>query len=469
MILGFSEGFHDAAIALIDENTGDIVHASHAERSSGVKHDKKISQWQKEYVSQFEVTRTAFYEQLLWKRTRQFYAGQFKTALTGRQLSFKANEFFPHHLCHAAASFQTSPYAEAACVVVDSIGEWDTISIWKASYNTKGEAEYTKVYDINYPQSVGLWYSALTKYVGLAPLDEEYIFMGMAAYGTRNVHLQSLLRERLHGHNNHRGIPEGTYSDYSNEDIAYNAQVVLEETLDKLFTKAKQFSENICYSGGVALNCVANGKMMAKYGEMWIMPNPGDAGSAIGAAALAYKKKVNWTSPYLGYDIDRPISPAHVANYLKVYKMCGVANGRAEFGPRALGNRSLLADPRDPNIKDFMNNVKRRQLFRPFAPAILEEFADEYFSGVKSKYMQTTAFCRYPDRFPGIVHADGSSRVQVVSKDDPTILRQILEAWYEKTGCPMLLNTSLNIRGKPMVDTWDDAIAFSKEYGILVF
>ena len=468
MILGFSEGFHDAAIAIVDEN-GNIVHASHSERSSGVKHDKMVSAWQQEYVKQYDLSDIAFYERPLIKKTRQFYAGQYNTVLSKREMSFKPTKYYNHHLSHAAAAFSTSPYHEAACIVVDSIGEWDTVSIWSAHYDHNHKAVYKKVYNMRYPQSVGLWYSALTKYVGLKPLDEEYIFMGMAGFGEYNEYLISELNRRLFDSNNHRGIPAGTFGNFSGEDIAHNAQILLEQVLKMLFHIAKDYSNNICYGGGVALNCVANGKLMKDFSNVWIMPNPGDAGAALGAAALAYGGKLNWKHPYLGRKISGAVNPAWVAEYLEFNKVCGVANGAAEFGPRALGNRSLLADPRDPNIKDLMNNFKRRQMFRPFAPAILEEHANQYFDGITTRYMSTTARCKFPEQFPGIVHVDGSSRVQVVEKSSRSVLREILEAWYAKTGCPMLLNTSLNIMGKPMVDTKEDAVEFSKLYGVEVF
>jgi carbamoyltransferase len=466
MILGFSEGFHDAAIAVLDGPN--IIHASHSERSSGVKHDRTISQWQKEYVSQLDIDRVSFYERPLLKKIRQLYAGQYNTVFSKRRLSFTPTEYHSHHLSHAAAAFQTSPFYESSVVVIDSIGEWDTISIWYAYYDNDMIAKYNKVNSIKYPRSVGLWYSALTKYVELAPLDEEYIFMGMATYGKPILELQEKLIKIFESNNLHRGISRGELFDHEYVDIAHNAQIVLEKLIGAIFSVAREHSDNICYGGGVALNCVANEKLYNQ-SNLWIMPNPGDAGAALGAAALAYGKRINWGSPYLGYDIDVKIDVNEVVEYLIQNKMCGIANGKAEFGPRALGNRSLIADPRDINIKDQMNKVKQRQMFRPFAPAILEEHTTKYFYGNMTKYMQSTAKCIYPDKFPGIVHVDGSSRVQVVSKDDPTILRKILECWYDRTGCPMLLNTSLNIKGKPMVDTVDDAIAFQSMYGIRVF
>ena len=196
------------------------------------------------------------------------------------------------------------------------------------------------------------------------------------------------------------------------------------------------------------------------------MPSPGDAGSALGAAALVRKKKLKWETPYLGTLINRGINPKKVVEKLLENKVCGVAHGRAEFGPRALGNRSLLGDPRY-DIKDTVNTIKRRQKFRPFAPAILEEYADEYFEGPMNEYMQFVATAKHD--YTSVTHVDGTARVQVVKKCCDSVIRSILEEWYDATGCPMLLNTSLNIKGMPIVDTWDDAMEFSKLYNVKVF
>ena len=201
------------------------------------------------------------------------------------------------------------------------------------------------------------------------------------------------------------------------------------------------------------------------------MPNPGDAGSSLGAAALAYGCRINWTSASLGHDIPGPYPVNSILDRLLTEQIVGVASGRAEFGPRALGNRSLLADPRGSEIKEKVNDIKRRQQFRPFAPVILEELADTYFDMPRgfsnSRYMQSVARCRVPDLFPAIVHHDGTSRVQTVPRDGSGI-RELLEKWYVMTGCPMLLNTSLNIRGEPMVNDRADADRFEREYGVKV-
>ena len=479
MILGWSEGFHDAAVAVLDGP--DIVFASHSERFSGNKHEKYISNQLRDYVdARFgeEIDQYAFFEKPLLKKSRQLYAGQYKTVFTPRQLAWKPTSTFHHHKSHAAAAFQTSDLSEASAVVVDSIGEWTTTSIWKCYYKN-GRAVYEQKHNVNYPQSIGLWYTALTQWCGLRPLDEEYIFMGMAAFGEENVTLQSALRE-LFKFNLHRGIPRDFADnywlyDYKHEDIAAAAQVVLEEKLSKIFFKAKMYSDNIVYGGGVALNCVANSKLHRMVpGKFWIMPNPGDAGGSLGAAALAYGGPLNWTDPYLGYRIngyDEKEMVNDIVNHLMKHKICGVANGPAEFGPRALGNRSLLADPRGNDIKDLVNTVKKRQKFRPFAPCVLEEHAEKYFEGPYGEYMQfvSQAKPRWHKKLPAILHVDNSCRVQTVGKKEDTILRKVLELWYKKTKCPVLLNTSLNIRGEPMVNSPNDAVRFEKKYKIKVF
>jgi carbamoyltransferase len=221
--------------------------------------------------------------------------------------------------------------------------------------------------------------------------------------------------------------------------------------------------------GGCALNCVANTKVrnLNQIKDMWIMPNPGDAGSALGAAAKIYDKKINWKSPYLGTNIKKEVNPREIAEYINKNIICGIANGKAEFGPRALGNRSLLANPMLNHTKTLVNNIKKRQQFRPFAPAILEEYVEEYFDGPVNEYMQFTARALHP--YESVTHVDGTARVQVVKKDCDSILRKILEEWYELTKCPMLLNSSLNIKGQPMVNTIEDAYHFENMYNVKVF
>ena len=286
--------------------------------------------------------------------------------------------------------------------------------------------------------------------------------MGMSAFGEPIYDLSELLWE-----NNHRGAREiwkDKWQGYHirEEDLAASVQALYEKEFLKLVEMCPK--KNLVIMGGCALNCVANSKIKGK--NIWIMPAPGDAGSSLGAAALVLKEKLRWKHPYLGYIIPRICHSKDVVKELLKNKVCGVANGRAEFGPRALGNRSLLGDPRY-DIKDTVNEIKQRQKFRPFAPAILSEYADEYFEGPMNEYMQFVAKAKHD--YSSVTHVDGTARVQVVKKDCKSIIRPILEEWYDRTGCPMLLNTSLNIKGKPIVNDWNDACEFERLYNVAVF
>jgi len=224
--------------------------------------------------------------------------------------------------------------------------------------------------------------------------------------------------------------------------------------------------------GGCALNCSANSLAFGLFDDVWIMPNPGDAGSAVGAVLAVTKEHIPWTTPFLGYVIEPQDTIEDIVQYLEQHRICGVAQGAAEYGPRAFGNRSLLADPRGSDVRDRVNAIKQRQQFRPFAPVVLEEYVKEYFDirgrAEHHRYMQFTSRCRHPELFPAIIHADGTSRVQTVPKDSSRI-GQLLELWYDTTGCPILLNTSLNIRGEPMVNDRLDARRFQRQYNTRVF
>ena len=280
--------------------------------------------------------------------------------------------------------------------------------------------------------------------------------MGMAAYGHRTYNIEELLWQ-----NNQWGVGN-LLPNAENEDLALSIQILYEKKFLELVRMCPK--KNLILMGGCALNCLANSKIYGK--NIWIMPSPGDAGSSLGAAALVQKKKLNWKHPYLGYNIQGQVNPKEVVKELLKNKVCGIANGRAEFGPRALGNRSLLGDPRY-DIKDTVNNIKQRQKFRPFAPAILEEYAKEYFRGPMNRYMQFVAKAKHD--YKSVTHVDGTARVQLVEKDNVSVLRPILEEWYEKTGVPMLLNTSLNIKGKPIVNNKKNAKRFMEKYIVRVF
>jgi len=209
------------------------------------------------------------------------------------------------------------------------------------------------------------------------------------------------------------------------------------------------------------------------YPNLWILPNPGDAGSSLGCAAYVGGQHLDFMEhgAFLGYDIKGKYPVKQVVKELLKGNLVGVANGRAEYGPRALGNRSLLADPRGKDIKQKMNEIKNRQEFRPFAPSVLEEHANDIFDMPtrKSEFMQHVAPCKYPDKYPAICHIDNTSRVQTVSKKDNPGYYRLIKEFYKKTGCPMVLNTSLNIKGQPIVNDEKDADEFTKKYGVKVY
>ena len=487
--IGISNGYHDAGVSVVN-STGDIMFAGHSERYSKIKNDKDLNVSlvldAKNFVTGAD-SEIHYYERPWLTALRQFRAGQgwnFQTA--GSRIGSEILPFFPrspitthgHHLSHAAAGFQTSPFNDATVVIIDAIGEMDTITIWDARYDDNGIAQYKKLWSKQYPNSIGLFYSAITARVGLQPLDEEYILMGMAAYG-EPVHFSHMLEDLVHNpihkmnfkENLHIGVPDDYFEGAKHEDLAASAQEVVEFLVKCVMGNARMLgrSNNLVYGGGVALNCLANRLLGGYFSNIWIMPNPGDCGSSLGAAALGYGKKVNWKTPFLGHDITGEYPVNRLLDKLMTTKIVGVASGRAEFGPRAFGNRSLLADPRGDTIKDQVNEIKRRQKFRPFAPMILEELVHQYFdmpnNWNESRYMQVVAKCRNPELFPAIVHHDNTSRVQTIPKDGSG-LRDMLEKWYVLTECPMLLNTSLNIRGEPMVNDHFDAMRFKNLYGI---
>ena len=249
-------------------------------------------------------------------------------------------------------------------------------------------------------------------------------------------------------------------------DIALAAQKIYEDIVVDIATEYlnKTGYKKLVFSGGCALNCTANSFLLELVDEMHIFPNPGDSGSAVGAALAYLNESVEFRNLYLGHDAETNIDIDELVNYLDTNKMAGVIFGKAEFGPRALGHRSILADPRVHNIKDIVNEVKGREKFRPFAPMILKEhFNDNFFNKGKTDsypYMQFTHICKRPDLYPGIVHVDGSSRIQTVDVDTP-FAHQLLTKWYAKTGCPILLNTSLNVKGKPLINSKVQAKEFS--------
>jgi len=443
-IFGFSEGYHDAGVCIVDDT--EIIYASHSERYSKVKNDKFLHACQIKKINNCD--KISFYENSFMKNTRRLYSGQ---GWDWNKSSISYDISFSHHESHAAAGYYTSKFNECNVLVIDAIGEWDTISVWYCN-----DLKMKKIKSFKYPYSLGLLYSAVTKRIGLKPNEDEYITMGMSAFGEPKYNLSFLLEQ-----NNHKGVGN-IFPKARIEDLAASVQLLYERELLKLI-KHYCHHDNLILMGGGALNCVANSKIENK--NIWIMPNPGDCGSSLGAAALVNKQKLNWKDPYLGYSLSRS-NPKKVVKELLKNKVCGVASDKAEFGPRALGNRSLLGDCRY-SIKDTVNKIKKRQPFRPFAPAILEEYADVYFEGKMNEYMQFVAKAEH--EFDSVTHVDGTARVQIVKEDNTSVIRQILELWYEETGVPMLLNTSLNIKGQPIVNNESDVNSFMKKYNVQVF
>jgi len=489
MLLGITAHNHDASLALIDGNR--IVWAGHAERYSRIKNDINLNTAMVQDMLKYgEPTHAVWFENPYTKALRKVYSGerpvhqspfaQLKLAGLGH-LDW---DFVEHHKSHAAAGFYTSKFQEADILVIDAIGEWNSVSIWQG--NNTG---LHKKFSVNYPHSVGLFYTAFTQWCDLKPNEEEYILMGMAAYG-KPVYVDTLKEEfftewnppefKLR-HNLHRGCRWWTPStdpvtDQTRFDIAASVQAIIEEyIIETVRSMASKFdaSQNLVFMGGVALNCVANSVVARSrfYKNIWVMPNPGDAGSAIGAVAAHTGKHLRWESPYLGTDIAGELPVDKIVNDLLAGKVVAVANGRAEFGPRALGNRSLLCDPRGPDAKARMNTIKRRQQFRPFAPAVLAEHANTYFDMpvASSPYMQFVSRCRDPKLLPAICHYDNTSRVQTVTQEDNPQFRYLLESWERASGCPILMNTSLNIKGEPLVNDRNDADRFETAHSIKVY
>lgn len=472
IILGVNETTHDASVSLIKD--GEILFAGHAERYSKVKNDWFTNDDLIENALRYgSPDLIAYYEKPMLKRARIFMHGGFGGAkpnfLTHPRLIGVPVKYFKHHKSHAAAGYYTSKFNDAAIIVLDAIGEFNTSTVWVG----KG-ADIRQVYKKNYPISFGLFYSAFTELLGLKPNEEEYIMMGMAGYGKSQRYYDRVSEYFPDIHTQkysfHKGIIdwETVSSDRDRYDIAAAVQKVYEDRLREFleFAKQKTGSDNVVFMGGCALNASANKMLWDIFSDVWIMPNPGDAGSSLGAAALAYGSHLKWRGPYLGYDLggEYPVNEA-LSQILKS-GVAPVASGRAEFGPRALGNRSILADPRDPDIKNKVNRIKKRELFRPFAPVVMEEYAHEWFElPALSPYMQYTVKCLQPDIIPSVVHKDGTSRVQTVNSKQHPGLYKLLAEFYRRTGVPVLLNTSLNIKGQPLLNDEHDIINWEKAYG----
>jgi carbamoyltransferase len=472
IILGINETSHDASVSLIKD--GEILFAGHAERYSKEKNDWYTNDSLIEDALQYGYPDAiAYYEKPPLKASRLFLKG----GLGKWQPKYKSKfnlpvHTFSHHYSHAAAGYYTSKFNDAAIVVLDSIGEWNTSTIWVGNGSI-----IERKYKQNYPVSFGLFYSAFTQLIGLKPNQEEYIMMGMAGYGDSNKYLNKVseyfTQYDKQKYNFHKGIFDWNeaITEQDKFDIAAAVQKVYELRLNEFMHFAYKITgkENLVFMGGCALNCSANTMLWNIFKDVWIMPNPGDAGSSLGAAAALYGNHLEWKSPYLGYDLKNDYPVDKIFDEIILNKIAAVASGRAEYGPRALGNRSILADPRDPDIKNKVNAIKQREEFRPFAPVVMEEHASEWFDmKFISPYMQYSVKCKKPEIVPSVVHIDGTSRVQTVNRDQHPGLYDLLNKFYLHTGVPMLLNTSLNVKGQPLLNDEIDINFWQQQYSQII-
>ena len=543
-ILGISCYYHDSSAVLIQN--GKIVAAISEERLSRRKHDngfpKQSISWCLSWanLNMKDIDLIAFYEKPLVKFERVL-AQHLETFPRGnkvfrenipswfsRKLKIKETLkkdfgydkelwYIPHHLSHAASAFYLSGFRKAAVVTIDGVGEWAT--------TTTGMANGTDIIvqqEIRFPHSLGLLYSAITAYLGFEVNDAEYKVMGYAAYGNPETYrdkFQQLIHvfpdgsfelnpiyftytwsDRMYNKKLEQlfGLPtrpkeSGVQQNYA--DIAAGLQETLETAVISLLeaTYKRYKTKNLCMAGGVALNSVMNGKLLSHtpFTNLYIPPDPGDAGGAMGAALYASVKKSEFKTknrffPNLGpsYSSEQILSILEtfglsykkyesneqlietVSDHLVRQKVIGWFQGRMEWGPRALGFRSILASAGKSEMKDIINaKIKHRELFRPFAPVILKEKVSEYFKTdvplpESAKYM----LCVYPftkkgiRRVPATVHVDNTGRLQVIERDDNPLYYDLIREFWKKTGTPVILNTSFNVRGEPIVCTPRDAI-----------
>jgi carbamoyltransferase len=469
IVLGINETSHDASVSLLKD--GKILFAGHSERYSKNKNDWYINNDLINNALEYGTPDSiAYYEKPLLKASRLLLKGGQGEWKPRFKIDGIPRKSFGHHYSHACAGYYTSSFNDAVIVVLDAIGEYNTSTIWT------GENETIKLkYKQNYPVSFGLFYSAFTQLLRLIPNQEEYIMMGMAAYGDPNRYLDKITEyfpsPYKQKYNFHKGIIDWneTIDEQAKFDIAAAVQLVYEKNLYEFMYMAKKITNknNLVFMGGCALNSSANTNLWNIFKHVWIMPNPGDAGSSLGAAAAMHGRHIDWKSPYLGYDLGGQYPVQEIVDGILRDGIVAVATGRAEYGPRALGNRSILADPRSANIKDKVNLIKQRELFRPFAPVVLEEYAHEWFDmDFPSPYMQYTVKCLKPELVPSVVHADGTSRVQTVNEHQHRGLWRVLHKFYLRTGVPILLNTSLNIKGQPLlndekdIENWENSYNF---------
>jgi carbamoyltransferase len=569
--LGLSAYYHDSAAALLKD--GDIVAAAQEERFSRKKHDARFPLNAVDYclaeagITLAQVDQVAFYDKPFLKferlletyhafAPRGFKSFRMAMPLWLREKLFQkdllAKElkklepgvnwldrllFSEHHLSHAASAFFPSPFDEALVLTMDGVGEWTTTS---AAIGRGNSLEIFK--EIHFPHSLGLLYSAFTYYLGFKVNSGEYKVMGLAPYGEPK-YAQTILDHLVDLKADGSYRLDQSYFDYCTGltmtnakfdslfgapprkpddpltqremDLAASVQAVTEEAVLKMTRALREETglENLCLAGGVALNCVANGKVLrdGKFKQVWVQPAAGDAGGALGAALAAHhlyrdqprtprSGQDSMQGSYLGplfaqADIEARLSAAgakfsvlpdadlidRTASLLASENVVGWFQGRMEFGPRALGGRSILGDPRSPKMQSVLNlKIKYRESFRPFAPSVLREHVAEWFElDQDSPYMLMVADVARQHRIntadadeglfgieklkvprstiPAVTHVDYSARIQTVHANTNPRYHALISSFYDKTGCPVLINTSFNVRGEPIVCTPEDA------------
>ncbi|MHC4391695.1 MAG: carbamoyltransferase family protein [Planctomycetota bacterium] len=566
-ILGLSAFYHDSAACLVSD--GEIVAAAQEERFTRKKHDERFPTHAVAYcleeagITPDQIDHVAFYDKPLlkfdrivetWIASAPLGFGMFRMGLKawardklfltramdrGLKGAYRGRYVFPaHHESHAASAFYPSPYEEAAIITLDGVGEWATGSIGVGRGN---KVQILK--ELHFPHSLGLLYSAFTYFCGFRVNSGEYKLMGLAPYGEpryADLILRELLDLKADGSFRldlsyfayHRkavmtskrfdalfgGPPRRAETALTQRemDLAASVQKVTEEVMLRTARHAHEVTgaKHLVMAGGVALNCVGNGRLLREgpFDEMWIQPAAGDAGGALGAALLVWHQLLqrprtperpdSQRASLLGprFDSDHAATfldsvgavyermPGEaavcdrVAELLATENVVGHMQGRMEFGPRALGGRSILGDPRSPAMQRTMNlKIKFRESFRPFAPSVLLEHAHEVFElekGQESPYMLLVAPVREDRRLPppegaaptgldrlsyprsdvpAITHVDDSARVQTVDEQRNPRYAGILRAFHKRTGCPLVINTSFNVRGEPIVCTPKDA------------
>jgi len=544
IILGFSCFYHDSAACILKD--GKIVAAAAEERFTRKKHENNFPIRAIEFclnslgIAMNEIDFVIFYEKPILKferilhqhlehfpRSRKTFVDstgswldqklQIKKLLRERLYYHGNVQFLEHHLSHAAASYLLSGFKKSVIVTMDGLGEWTTTTIGS------GNGKKIKIdREIRFPHSLGLFYSTLTAYLGFRVNNDEFKVMGLAAYGnpqpfrshmnklittfkdgsfalnmkyfdfTWSDHMPSKAMAKLFGYPIRK--PESKICKY-HQDIAASLQEKLEEVVFNLLTAAykKYKIDNLSLSGGVALNSVMNGKILKNtpFKKIYITPDPGDGGGALGAALYVHFQHSNKNPnknffPYLGpsytgQEIEKVLKKyqlrykryqdpkkllERVADLIIKQSIIGWFQGRMEWGPRALGNRSILASAAKAEMKDIINSkVKHRESFRPFAPVILKEYIHEYFETDRPLPSPTQYMLMiYPlkekggKEAPAITHINGSGRLQAINRRQNPMYYDLIEIYRKKTGTPMVVNTSFNVRGEPIVCTPQDAV-----------